>query len=72
MLGKKSLNLSTRRIFDFKRVLNNDSQDPNENFFNAFNFKDLVILLPKCYCSRVVQKILLNTIAHILNNMTQI
>ena len=25
----------------------------------------------KCYCRRVVQKILLNTIAHILNNMTQ-
>ena len=25
----------------------------------------------RCYCRRVVQKILLNTIVHILNNMTQ-
>ena len=25
--------------FDFERILNNDSQDPDENFFNAFNFK---------------------------------
>ena len=28
------------RTFDFKRILNSDSQDPCENFFNAFNFKD--------------------------------
>ena len=29
------------RTFDFEKVLNNDSQDPDGNFFNAFNFKDL-------------------------------
>ena len=29
------------RTFDFENILNNDSQDPDENFFNAFNFKDL-------------------------------
>ena len=28
------------RTFDFERILNNDSQDPDENFFNAFSFKD--------------------------------
>ena len=28
------------RISDFERILNNGSQDPAENFFNAFNFKD--------------------------------
>ena len=27
------------RNFDFKKILNNDSQGPDENFFNAFNFK---------------------------------
>ena len=28
------------RTFDFQKILNNDSQNPGENFFNAFNFKD--------------------------------
>ena len=28
------------RTFDFEKILNIDSQDPDENFFNAFNFKD--------------------------------
>ena len=28
------------RTFDFERILNNDRQDPDENFFNAFSFKD--------------------------------
>ena len=28
------------RNFDFEKILNNDSQDSDENFFNAFNFKD--------------------------------
>ena len=28
------------RTFDFEKILNNDSQNPDENFFNAFNFKD--------------------------------
>ena len=28
------------RTFHFERILNNDSQDLDENFFNTFNFKD--------------------------------
>ena len=28
------------RTFDFEKILNNDSQNPDENLFNAFNFKD--------------------------------
>ena len=28
------------RTLDFQKILNNVSQNPNENFFNAFNFKD--------------------------------
>ena len=28
------------RTLDFVKILNNDSQDPDENLFNAFNFKD--------------------------------
>ena len=28
------------RTFNFERMLNSDSQDPDENFFNAFSFKD--------------------------------
>ena len=28
------------RTFDFERILNNDSQVPDENFFSAFSFKD--------------------------------
>ena len=35
------------RNFDFEKILNNDSQDPDENFFNAFNFKDSQYFPPK-------------------------
>ena len=35
------------RTFDFERILNNDSQDPDENFFNAFSFKDSQYLTPE-------------------------
>ena len=35
------------RTFDFERILNNDSQDPDENFFNAFSFKDSQYFTPE-------------------------
>lgn len=35
------------RTFEFKRVLNNDSKVPHENYFNAFNFKDSFYFTPK-------------------------
>ena len=35
------------RTFDFERILNNDSQDPDENFFNAFSFKDSQYFAPE-------------------------
>ena len=35
------------RTFAFKRMLNNDSQDPDENFFNAVNFKDSQYFTPE-------------------------
>ena len=35
------------RTFDFENILNNDSQDPDENFFNAFNFKDSQYFTPE-------------------------
>ena len=35
------------RTFDFEKIPNNDSQDPDENFFNAFNFKDWQYFTPK-------------------------
>ena len=28
------------RTFDFEKILNNESVDPDENFFNIFNFKE--------------------------------
>ena len=34
------------RTFDFERILNNDTQDPDENFFNVFNFKDSQYFTP--------------------------
>ena len=37
------------RTFDFERILNNDSQDTEENFFNAFNFKDSQFFTPEEY-----------------------
>ena len=35
------------RIFDFERILNNDSQDLDENFFNAFSFRDSQYFTPE-------------------------
>ena len=35
------------RIFDFENILNSDSQDPDGNFFNAFNFKDSQYFIPE-------------------------
>ena len=35
------------RTFDFEKILNNDRQDPDENFFNAFNFKDSQYFTPE-------------------------
>ena len=35
------------RTFDFEKILNNDSHDPDENFFNAFNFKDSQYFTPE-------------------------
>ena len=37
---KADFESAASRTFDFEKILNNDSQDPDENFFNAFNFKD--------------------------------
>ena len=33
--------------FDFQKILNNDSQDPDGNFFNAFDFKDSQYFTPE-------------------------
>ena len=33
--------------FDFEKILNNGSQDPDENFFNTFNFKDSQYFTPE-------------------------
>ena len=33
--------------FDFERILNNDNQYPDENLFNAFNFKDSQYFTPE-------------------------
>ena len=30
-----------------EKILNNDNQDPDENFFNAFNFKDSQYFTPE-------------------------
>ena len=35
------------KTFNFEKILNNDSQDPDENFFNAFNFKDSQYFTPE-------------------------
>ena len=35
------------RTFNFNNILNNDSQDPDENFFNAFDFKDSQYFTPE-------------------------
>ena len=35
------------RTFDFEKILNKDSQDLDENFFNAFNFKDSKYFTPQ-------------------------
>ena len=38
------------RNFDFEKILNNDSQDPDENLVNTFNFKDSQYFTPKHSC----------------------
>ena len=35
------------KTFDFERILNNDSQDPDEDFFNTFSFKDSQYFTPE-------------------------
>ena len=35
------------RALNFENILNNDSQDPDENFYNAFNFKDSQYFTPE-------------------------
>ena len=35
------------RTFDLEKILNNDSQDPDDNFFNEFNFKDSQYFTPE-------------------------
>ena len=35
------------KLLDFDRIQNSDSQDPDKNFFNAFNFKDSQCFTPK-------------------------
>ena len=35
------------KTFDFERIMKNDSQDPDENFFNAFSFKDSQYFIPE-------------------------
>ena len=35
---KKEVESIAFKTFGFEKILNNDSQDPNENFFEAFNF----------------------------------
>ena len=35
------------RNFDFENILGNDSRDPDENFFNAFNFTDSQYFTPE-------------------------
>ena len=35
------------RTFDFERILNNGNQDLDENFFNAFSFKDSQYFSPE-------------------------
>ena len=37
---KADFEFAAFRTFHFEKILNNDCQDPDENFFNAFNFKD--------------------------------
>ena len=35
------------RTFDFEKILNNDNQDPDENFFNTFSFEDSQYFTPE-------------------------
>ena len=37
---KADFEFAAFRTFHFEKILNNDCQDPDENFVNAFNFKD--------------------------------
>ena len=45
--GKADFVSAAFRTFDFENILNNDSQDPDENFLNAFNFKDSQYFTPE-------------------------
>ena len=45
--SKEEFESIATRTFEFKRVLNNDSKVPHENYFNAFNFKDSFYFTPK-------------------------
>ena len=41
------IEFATFRTFDFEKILDNDSQDADENVFNAFNFKDSQYFTPE-------------------------
>ena len=45
--GKVDFESIDLRTFGFGRILNNDSQNPDEIFFNAFNFKDSQYFTPE-------------------------
>ena len=44
---KADFESSAFRNFDFQKMLNNVSQDADENFFNAFNFRDSQYFTPE-------------------------
>ena len=44
---KADFESNTFTTFDFEKILNNYSQDPDESFFNAFNFKDSQYFTPE-------------------------
>ena len=44
---KKEFESIAFRTFNFKRIMNNDSRDQDENFFNASNFKDSQYFTPE-------------------------
>ena len=44
---KADFEFTAFRTFDFEKILNNDSQYTDGNFFNAFNFKDSQYFTPE-------------------------
>ena len=44
---KADFEFAAFRTFDFEKILNNDSQYPDGNFFNTFNFKDSQYFTPE-------------------------